>query len=124
MGYVIPTLRSTDFERSRSFYTEALGFQVDWEWRDAPGLPAFAQVSREGMLIYLSEGEGDSLPGGLVYLYVKDVDAWHREFCQRGVPIERGLFDQAWGNREFRVLDPDGNTLCFCTPTRQPRAEA
>ena len=121
MGYVIPTLRSADYERSKRFYTEVLQFDVDWEWRDAPGLPVFAQVSREGMLLYLSEGEGDSLPGSLVYLYVKDVDSWRKEFRERGVAVERELFDQAWGNREFRISDPDGNTLCFCTPTSTSR---
>lgn len=116
MGYVVPTLRSTDYERSRCFYTIELSFRVDWEWRDAPGLPVFAQVSRDGMLLYLSEGEGDSRPGCLVYLYVRDVVEWYEEFRSRGVRIDRDLFEQEWGNREFRVIDPDGNILCFCTP--------
>lgn len=118
MGYVVPTLHSSDYSRSRRFYTDELRFKVDWEWRDAPGLPVIAQVSRDGMLLYLSEGEGDSRAGNLVYLYVADVAQWYEEFRTRGVPIERELFDQAWGNREFRVKDPDGNILCICTPTR------
>jgi len=117
MGYVVPTLRSGDYERSRCFYTDELRFQVDWEWRDAPGLPVFAQVSRDGMMLYLSEGEGDSQPGALVYLYVKNVVEWYEEFRSREVQIDRDLFEQPWGNREFRVIDPDGNILCFCTPT-------
>lgn len=118
MAYVVPTLRVARLDRSMRFYGEGLGFGLDWEWRDSPDLPPFAQVRRDGMMLYLSEGVGDSQPGNLVYLYVEDVDAWYRDLNERGVDCEGPPFDQAWGNREFRVRDPDGNALCFCEPLR------
>ena len=124
MAYVVPTLRVARLDRALRFYGDGLGFALDWEWRDAPDLPPFAQVRRGGMILYLSEGEGDSQPGNLVYLYVEDVDAWHRSLVERGIECESSPFDQAWGNREFRVRDPDGNALCFCTPLTRAQNDA
>ena len=82
--------------------------------------PLFAQLSREGMLLYLSERAEDGAGRGLVHLYVPNVDAWHAEFFERGVdaPLPQ---DKPWGNREFRIVDPDGNQLCLCSPLNRRR---
>jgi len=114
MQAVVPTLRIRDYERSRRFYVDGLGFQIDWEWRDEPGLPVTAQVSRAGMRFYLSEREGDGPVGGRVHLYVTDVDAWQAELLSRGILAERAPVNQPWGNREMLVIDPDGNELFIC----------
>jgi catechol 2,3-dioxygenase-like lactoylglutathione lyase family enzyme len=77
---VMPTLRMTDYARSRLFYVDGLGFQVDWEHRFKPGFPVFAQVSRDGMAFFLTEHTGDCPVGGLIHLYVNDVDPGSRNF--------------------------------------------
>jgi len=114
MHEVIPTLRVAKLAASRDFYVRALGFRLDWENADERG-ERFAQLSREGLLLYLSERAEDGVGRGLVHLYVPSVDAWHAELFERGVdaPLPQ---DRPWGNREFRVVDPDGNQLCVCTP--------
>jgi len=61
----------------------SLGFQVDWEHRFEAGFPGFAQVSRDGLPFFLTEHKGDCPVGGLVHLYVPDVDGWF------GVPAQR-----------------------------------
>ena len=76
---VMPTFRITDFARSKQFYVDGLGFRVDWEHRFEPGLPVFAQVSRDGMAFFLTEHTGDCRAGGLIHLYVNDVDAWFED---------------------------------------------
>ncbi|HEY8154406.1 MAG TPA: glyoxalase superfamily protein [Myxococcota bacterium] len=116
---VFPTLRITDYARSRRFYVEGLGFRIDWENRFDARDPVFMQVTRDGLSLYLSEHAADGGVGGLVHLYVPDVDAWHRELAGRGVEIALPPRDQAWGNRDMRILDPDGNQLCVCTPIRR-----
>jgi catechol 2,3-dioxygenase-like lactoylglutathione lyase family enzyme len=115
MQAVVPTLRIKELERSRRFYVDGLGFRVDWEWRHEPGFPAFVQVSRAGMRLYLSEHEGDCPAGALVHLYVSDVDGWQAELLTRGIVAEHAPVDRPWGNREMLLLDPDGNKLCVCT---------
>ena len=116
---VVPTLRIAKLAASSEFYVGALGFRIDWQHADEAGA-LFAQLSREGMLLYLSERANDGAGRGLVHLYVPNVDAWHVEFFERGVdaPLPQ---DMPWGNREFRVLDPDGNQLCVCTPLNRRR---
>ena len=83
---VMPTLRMTDYERSKDFYVAHLGFQIDWEHRFEPGFPVFMQVSRDGLAFFLTEHTGDCPVGGLIHLYVPDVDAWFGECRQKGVP--------------------------------------
>ena len=119
MGEVIPTLRIAKLAASRDFYERALGFCVDWEHADEAGA-RFAQLSRDGLLLYVSERSEDGGGRGLVHLYVPNVDTWHAEVFERGVdaPLPQ---DKPWGNREFRIVDPDGNQLCVCTPLRPNR---
>jgi catechol 2,3-dioxygenase-like lactoylglutathione lyase family enzyme len=112
---VVPVLRTHALERSRRFYVDALGFEIDWEWRPEPQLPAFLQLSKAGLSIYLSEHAGDGPPGSTVYLYVSDVDAWHREVQDAGLAVESPPSDQPWGNREMSLRDPDGNRLVVAT---------
>lgn len=117
MTRVIPTLRIAKLAASRNFYERGLGFRLDWEHANESG-ERFVQLSREGLLLYLSERAEDGTGRSLVHLYVPNVDTWHAECFERGVdaPLPQ---DKPWGNREFRVTDPDGNQLCVCTPLRR-----
>ena len=112
---VMPTLRMTNYERSRQFYVERLGFQVDWEHRFEPGFPVFAQVSREGLAFFLTEHSGDCPVGGLVHLYVPDVDVWFEEFRRNGVHVQEPPDEYLPGLRSMTLVDPDGNKLHVCT---------
>lgn len=87
MQNVYPTLRITDDEAATAFYVDALGFRIDWEHRFEPGFPVFMHISRDGLALYLSQHRGAGLSGGLVSLYVPDVDTWYREFSAKGVSI-------------------------------------
>ena len=82
---VVPTLRITDYARSKAFYVECLGFRVEWEHRFEPHFPVFMSVVRDGMRLFLSEHAGDCQVGGLVHFTIPDVDAWYREFQDKGV---------------------------------------
>ncbi len=112
---VMPTLRITDYATSKKFYSDGLGFQIDWEHRFKPGFPVFMQVSREGLALFLTEHTGDCPVGGLVHLYVSDVDAWFSEFQLKGIPVKEPPNESLQGLRSMTVVDPDGNKLHICT---------
>ncbi|MEV4864777.1 glyoxalase superfamily protein [Streptomyces ossamyceticus] len=106
---VIPILRVADAAAAVAWY-ERMGFAQQWEHRFEPGLPAFVEVARGGIRLFLSEHAGDARPDTLVYLRVRDVDTLASAF---GVRVE-----QAPWAREIALRDPDGNRLRIGTPTR------
>ncbi|MFY7068545.1 glyoxalase superfamily protein [Nocardiopsis changdeensis] len=105
---VVPILRVADAEAAARWYTR-LGFAFGWEHRFEPGFPAFVEVRRGRVRLFLSEHEGDARPDTLVYLRLNDIDAVAAEF---GVPVE----EAPWG-RELELRDPDGNRLRIGVPT-------
>ncbi|MGW0604341.1 glyoxalase superfamily protein [Streptomyces sp. NPDC002640] len=104
----IPVLRVEDAAAAVTWY-ERLGFTRQWEHRFEPGLPAFVEVARGEVRLFLSEHHGDARPDTLVYLRVRDVDAVAAAF---GVEVT----DAPWA-REIELRDPDGNRLRIGTPT-------
>src|SRR5216683_7488215 len=115
---VVPALRITDYERSKAFYVNGLGFTVDWEHRFEPHFPVFMSIVRDGMQLYLSEHTGDCQVGGLVHFLIPDVDAWFLEFKSRNVGVSEAPNNDL-GFRNMTVTDPDGNQLRFMVPARE-----
>ncbi len=58
---VVPVLGINSYEEAVSHYVNKLGFNLDWEWREAPGKPAIISVSRDNVSIMLNEFD-DKLP--------------------------------------------------------------
>jgi catechol 2,3-dioxygenase-like lactoylglutathione lyase family enzyme len=124
MQRIIPALRITNYEQSKRFYVEALGFQVDWEARFEPGFPVFMQISRDGIKLFLTEHRGDCQPGGLVHFYYDDLDPMYEQiWATRRVPhlwmalsdLDGPPEEKFAGLRMFYVRDLDGNKVAFCT---------
>ena len=120
--YVFPQLRVRDWKRAHQFYVEGLGFQVDWTHQFEAGFPVFAQVSREGRALFLTEHAGDCEPGGAAYLVLDDLDAFYHEVLQRGIVQPEPPSEAPWGRREMHLLDPDGYRLRFAAPLHAPYA--
>jgi hypothetical protein len=55
----IPILRIIDVEKAKEFYVGFLGFTVDWEHHFEENTPAYLKVSRDGLVLHLSEHHGD-----------------------------------------------------------------
>ncbi len=116
MQKVIPTFRITDYEKSKSFYVDGLGFSIDWEHRFEPDFPVYMQITRDGLSLSLSEHTGDCQAGGLVNLYVESVDEWYKDLQSRGVSVkERPNESLQKGLRNMTVVDPDGNKIRILT---------
>jgi catechol 2,3-dioxygenase-like lactoylglutathione lyase family enzyme len=115
MQHMIPTLRITNYRTSRAFYTDLLGFQIDWEHCYDPDTAVFMQVSRGGMTLFLTQHADDCETGGLVHFFVPDVDAWYAELCRKGTPIKERPHIDIEGHRMMTLVDPDGNQFRICT---------
>src|SRR3989442_5926837 len=108
---VFPQLRVTNWKRTRAFYVDGLGFTVDWEHRFEPGLPVFAQLTRDSLSLFLTEHTGDCQPGGAAYLVLDDVDALLREIGGRGITPAEAAGDTEWHARATTGVAPHLNEL-------------
>ena len=63
MEQAIPVLRIDDYEKAKSYYLEFLGFEIEFEWRHADGLPVYMGVKRGALVLHLTEHRGDADDG-------------------------------------------------------------
>jgi glyoxylase I family protein len=111
-----------DVQRAISFYTQTLGFKLDLQ-----NLPAFGQVSIDGLKLILS-GPGASgsrpmpdgrqqEPGGWnrAVLRVKDLPTLITDLETQGVRF-RNEMEVGPGGKQIQVEDPDGNPIELFEP--------
>ncbi len=110
----VPILRIFSVKKAMEFYVGFLGFTLDWEHRFGENFPLYAQVSRAGLRLHLSEHHGDGTPGSATFIPMTGIDAFHRELLARDYAYAKpGISDDPWG-RGVTVGDPFGNHLRFC----------
>jgi len=110
----IPTLRMFDVAKAREFYVGYLGFSIDFEHRFHDNAPLFMGISRDGIVIFLSEHHGDGAPGLHVIIEMTGIDDLHRELAAKHYRyMNPSIQTQEWGARELRVYDPFSNQLIF-----------
>ena len=118
---VVPILRIFSVEKAREFYVGFLDFTWDWEHRFDDNAPIYAQVSRAGLALHLSEHHGDGSPGAHLNIYMKGIEEFHRELGEKKYRYGRpGLEHQPWRARTVTVHDPFGNVLTFTEPDSDP----
>ena len=115
----IPVLRMFDVAKAREFYIDYLGFKVEFEHRFHDNAPLFMGISRDGVMLYLSEHHGDGSPGVHVIVDTTGVDDLLDELKAKHYRyMNPGIQDQEWGARELGVVDPSGNKIYFSERTR------
>ncbi|MGH2636908.1 MAG: glyoxalase superfamily protein [Acidimicrobiia bacterium] len=108
----VPVLRIFDVDRAKEFYVSWLGFSIDWEHRFDEDAPLYMQISRDGLVLHLSEHSGDGTPGSMVYVSARGVVELHRELQTRAYRyLNPGLGVGAAGGPCLDLLDPFGNGL-------------
>lgn len=121
----IPILRIFDVAKAKEFYVDFLGFTIDWEHRFGDNFPLYAQVSRADIKLHLSEHHGDASPGSTVFVWMRGIEAYHRELNAKDYRYYKpGLEDAVWDGKMMQVADPFGNRLRFSEPNKadDPRA--
>ncbi len=121
----IPILRIFSVEKAMEFYVGFLGFTVDWEHRFGDNFPLYAQVSRAGLKLHLSEHHGDASPGSTVFVWMRGIVAFHAELMAKDYRYNKpGIEDAVWDGKLVQVSDPFGNRIRFSEPNKadDPRA--
>jgi catechol 2,3-dioxygenase-like lactoylglutathione lyase family enzyme len=114
-GAPTPILRSFDEQRTRRFYVDFLGFEVEFEHRFEPGMPLYLGLRKDDCRLHLSEHYGDTSPGARIRIPVDDIHAYAKLLSamqfENVRPGEPQLMD--WGSWELTVHDPSSNRLTF-----------
>ena len=111
----VPILGGLDEARSRAFYCDFLGFEVDFEFRFEPDQPLYLGLERGP--VHLHVDHHGNVPGGSwTFVWLSGIDAYRETLLtRRGGFAVPEIVDQPWG-REMKVTDPLGNILRFCEP--------
>ena len=112
---VEPTLTVNDLSRSVAFYTNALGFVLDEEYKGPDGRVMGAMVKAGVCRLGLSQDDWakgrDRQKGVGVRVWcttVQDIDALAARIKAAGHMLAEEPKDQPWGGRTLAVDDPDG----------------
>ena len=116
-----------DLQRSKAFYHEVLGLDVEFEDGNAVGFKIeglvfhVLQVDRARVQL---QGEPTATPGAgataFLTHFTYDVDALHANLVERGVSFFQAPADQPWGMRTAYFKDPDGHVWEIAQPLVRP----
>ena len=109
-----PQLIVSDINRSLAFYTQKLGFTVNFRQEDF-----YAGIGCSGQSIHLKCGDPcreererkRKLQDIDIVFGVTDLDAFYEEVLSKKVEITQPLREMPYG-REFYFSDPDGYIFC------------
>lgn len=127
---VAPILACADVEAAIAYYTDTLGFTLQWSMLGADGTSEFASVALADTEILLGVVEGfvepeDMAKRGIgVQLYITlpadfDMNGLYERAVASGAFITRPLENREWGVRSFNVSDADGYRLMIGKPLRR-----
>lgn len=113
-----------DIKASCDFYTDKLGFTVNFVYGDPP---YYGQVTRDQARLNLRVvGEpvfaGDIrerehlLSASLTVATTEEIKQLFLSYQAAGVHFHQTLKKQPWGGRTFVIMDPDGNLILFAGP--------
>jgi catechol 2,3-dioxygenase-like lactoylglutathione lyase family enzyme len=116
---IAPQLRTTDMASSIRFYTEKLGFSVEFNYQDFyAGLRAGSQIvhlklvdEKDPSIQYVDEG------GHLhLYLQTNGVSDFAAQLKAKGVELLKDVHETSWNTREIVIHDDQGHTLYLGEP--------
>ena len=119
---ITPFMHVEDLHKALTFFTDILGFEVQFRLDD------YAYLHREttGFRILQQHGPAGAPPGNRRFAYyidVRDVDQLYAELKPKLDTLPKGdvygPVNQSYGQRELLVLAPDGNLIAFGQAIRE-----
>ena len=123
---IMPIIAVDSVDEVRTFYVDTLGFEHSMGVVGKDGQFEFVTVHRGGARLMFSRNieplSGKGVKQAVeLYLEVDDVDGYHEELKNRKVRITAPLTTQWWGDRTFKVLDPNGYQVWFFETVGEPK---
>jgi len=114
---IVPYLLYKDAGAAIDFLVAAFGFDERVRFPNQWGGVAHGELGLGPDIVMVADA---AHPGGpsTVVVYVDDVDAHHAHAVAAGAQTEGPPEDQAWGDRVYAALDPEGHRWQFHTHVR------
>lgn len=101
---------SNDIEQAVAFYTNVLGFIMEYQQEDNYVSFVFPNNARLGIK---KKVEVREVPGAqTVFISVENIDELYAKLKEKNIAIYKELVTQDWG-KNFSILDPDQNKIQF-----------
>lgn len=111
MQRTVPILHIHNYEEAKTYYVDWLGFKIAWEFRFEPTFPVYMEVSRDGLVLHLSEHKGGNPGVAMCHVDVDDLDALMAEWKSRRPDFTQEVEIAPWNAKHILLKDPFGNTL-------------
>jgi predicted enzyme related to lactoylglutathione lyase len=105
---VCPIFQVSNLARGIEFYTRVMGFELGWTAGDPPDRASLCRDAVEIML----EVEANPILSH-AYIQVEGIDAYFGRVTTAGAKVVFPLADRAYGMRDGRIADPDGNHVAL-----------
>lgn len=121
---VMPIIAVESVDSVRDFYVDKLGFAHVMGMVGKDGQLDFVTVVLgDARMMFMRSPAGPGRSGKQpveIYFQVEDVERYHTRLRKNGVTISDPLTMQWWGDRTFKVLDPNGYEIWFYTNVAEP----
>ncbi|MGH8195054.1 MAG: VOC family protein [Woeseiaceae bacterium] len=116
---IVPQVRTTDMASSIRFYTEKLGFSVEFNYQNFyTGIRAGNQLfhlklvdEKDPSISYVDESGHFHL-----YLETNGLANFAAQLKANGVPLVKDVHETPWSTREIVIHDDQGHTLYLGEP--------
>ena len=128
----VPVFHVSDIAVSLKYYTNILGFRIDFQNEKYIGLKMgeaglhlfekatvtvpLAHRPRDVGAKVLGGSERGRLGAGTAYFFCDEVDSYYAAINDTGALVQGEPQEYSYGMRDFIVADPDGNHLTFGCP--------
>jgi uncharacterized glyoxalase superfamily protein PhnB len=118
------SLTVADLPKSMKWYSDVIGFEIDQQ-HEREGKVRAARMSAGDVLILLNQEDGakgwDRVKGqgiSISFIISSGLDDIADRIKAAGVTLDAEPKDMPWGQRMFRLTDPDGFKLVFMSDVK------
>ena len=119
---LVPVFGIGSYDEAVAHYVDWLGFNLDWEWRAAPGRPVIMAISRDEVSLMLNEAGSQS--ASRITLSVVNLQGLADEWNARRPDSASVVIGPPYDIPSIYVRDPFGNGMDFQQPISAEEEEA
>ena len=113
LGMAHIAIYAADYEKSRAFYRDFLGFAEPYSLSNADGTPSltFFKINERQYIELFPEKEPKTDRLNHISIQTDNIEAMRKYLASRGIAVPKSVGKGRIGNSNFDITDPDGHTI-------------